>query len=132
MTNGEKIILSNLEKKKKLSEKDIEKARLSSKIWREKNKEKIKEYKKKYREKNPDKNKEYLATYRKKHGTPVLSAEDKKKAYERWKKWSEKNPERHREIQNNSYKKWRKQNIIKIKIKNLREDTDLRKKKSLW
>ena len=81
---------------------------------------------------NPEKNKKYLATFRKKHGKVILSPENKKKARLYYKEWVEKNPERHKEIQKVSGKKWRKKNIIKIKNNNLRQDTDLKKKKSLW
>ncbi len=54
----------------------------------------------------------------------------KRKEYN--KKWREANPEKYRKIMSISGKKWRIKNAIKLKEKSLKEDTDLRKKKSLW
>ena len=48
------------------------------------------------------------------------------------KKWREANPERYRELMRVAGKKWRIKNSAKLKEKSLRDDSDLRKKKSLW
>ena len=86
----------------------------------------MREYRRRYREKNPDQNKIASARYREKHKN---DPEFRRKNIERYKKWVENNPEKYSRIQRESQKKWRLKNSDKIRKRNLRMDTDLRKKK---
>ena len=52
---------------------------------------------------------------------------------EQTKKWIEKEPQLAKKIRTEeSNKKWRSKNASKIRLKNLTNDTDINKKKTLW